>query len=138
VHIHLIMMRPEFIEAKDCFCLEARRKARAITRLYEEKLRPHGLRATQFSVLAVLKLKGPTSTTELADFLVLERTTMTRGAAVMAKHGWIEPSPTEDKRVKAWRLTPTGAQKLKEAFPAWQEVQHQLKKEMDTQHNDKE
>lgn len=129
------MMIPEFIEAKDCFCLEARRKARAITRLYEEKLRPHGLRATQFSVLATLKLKGPTSTTELADFLVLERTTMSRGATVMAKHGWIEPSPTEDKRVKAWQLTSSGADKLEEAFPAWQEVQHQLEKEMKSQDN---
>lgn len=119
----------EFIEAKDCFCLEARRQARAITRLYEEKLRPHGLKATQFSVLATLKLKGPTPVTELADFLVLERTTMTRGAAVMEKRGWIEAAEHEDARVRAWQLTSQGQKKLKEAFPAWKEVQTALANE---------
>lgn len=117
---------PEFYETKDCYCLEARRKARAITRLYEEKLRPHGLRATQFSVLATLKLKGPTPVTELAEFLVLERTTMTRGAAVMEKKGWITPATTEDARVRAWQLTKQGRQKLKEAYLAWKAVQTSL------------
>lgn len=119
---------PEFIETKDCHCLEARRKARAMTRLYEEKLRPFGLRATQFSVLATLKLKGPMPVTELAEFLVLERTTMTRGAAVMEKHGWIKPAPSEDARVRAWQLTEQGRQKLAQAFPAWKEVQQQIDK----------
>lgn len=117
---------PEFYETKDCYCLEARRKARAVTRMYEEKLRPHGLRATQFSVLATLKLKGPTPVTELAEFLVLERTTMTRGAAVMEKKGWITPAPTEDARVRAWQLTSQGRQKLAEAYPAWKSVQDAL------------
>lgn len=117
---------PEYYETKDCYCLEARRQARTITRLYEEKLRPHGLRATQFSVLATLKLKGPTPVTELADFLVLERTTMTRSAAVMAKKGWIEPATTDDARVRAWQLTSQGHQKLAEAFPAWKSVQDVL------------
>ena len=120
------MSQLEFIETRDCYCLEARRHARAITRLYEEKLRPHGLRATQFSVLATLKLKGPSPVTELADFLVVERTTMTRGAAVMAKRGWIEPAETDDARVRAWQLTQQGKLKLKEAFPAWKEVQDSL------------
>jgi len=120
------MSQSQFIETKDCFCLEARRRARAITRLYEEKLRPHGLKATQFSILASLKLKGPTPVTELADFLVVERTTMTRGAAVMEKHGWIEPALTNDARVRAWQLTEKGKLKLKEAFPAWKEVQDSL------------
>lgn len=118
---------PEFFETKDCYCLDARRRARAITRLYEEKLRPYGLRATQFSVLATLKLKGPTPVSELAEFLVLERTTMTRGAAVMEKRGWIEPAETDDARVRAWQLTESGRKKLKEAFPAWKEVQESLK-----------
>ena len=32
-----------------CYCLAARRVARALTRLYDARLRQHGLRATQFS-----------------------------------------------------------------------------------------
>src|SRR5438270_125986 len=39
-----------------CRCLAARRNARAITRHFEAELRPHGLRATQFSILPALAL----------------------------------------------------------------------------------
>lgn len=118
-------MRPpaHLLPAKDCFCLDARRRARAMTRVYEEKLRPHGLRATQFSVLAALALKGPTPIGTLADFLVLERTTLTRGAALMAKKGWLETAASGDARERLLRLAPAGRRKLEAAFPAWSEAQ---------------
>ncbi len=66
-----------------CHCLAARRRARAITRHYEAKLRRHGLRATQFSILAALALAGPMPTGRLAELLGLERTTLTRSAALL-------------------------------------------------------
>ena len=108
---------------RGCRCLAARREARAITRLFEAKLRPHGLRATQFSVLATLALKGPTPVRELADFLGLERTTLTRVGALLERNGWIDTAPSEDARERPFRLTGAGRRKLEEAFPAWQEAQ---------------
>lgn len=106
-----------------CHCLAARRYARAITRLYEEKLRPHGLRATQFSILAVLALKGPTRMGELARVLGLERTTLTRSAALLRRNGWIRDARSEDARERPLELTPSGRRKLEEAFPAWKAAQ---------------
>ncbi len=94
-----------------------------MTRLYEEKLRPHGLRATQFSILAALALKGPTPTGELADLLGLERTTLTRAAKLLARNGWIAAASSKDARAHPLKLTPAGRCKLKSAFPAWKEVQ---------------
>jgi len=46
--------KPELYETTQCLCLASRRAARAITRAFDKELRPHGLRATQFSLLAVL------------------------------------------------------------------------------------
>lgn len=109
-----------------CHCLAARRKARAITRLYEQNLRPHGLRATQFSILAALALKGPTPVTELARFLSLERTTLTRSAALLQRNGWVGAARPEDARERPMRLTPAGRRKLEAAFPAWKEAQDLL------------
>lgn len=106
-----------------CYCLAARRYARALTRLYEQKLRPHGLRATQFSILAALALKGPTPISQLASFLVLDRTTLSRSAALLQRRGWVEIAPTEDARERPLRLTPAGRRKLEEAFLAWKEAQ---------------
>lgn len=113
----------DFRSSKDCHCLAARRRARALTRLYEERLRPHGLRATQFSVLAALALKGPTRVGELAEFLVLERTTLTRGATLLEKKGWVDAAPSTDARERRLRLTAAGRRKLEAAFPSWQEAQ---------------
>lgn len=111
------------LATKDCRCLAARREARALTRLFEGRLRPYGLRATQFSVLSALALKGPTPVSELAEFLVLERTTLTRVAAVMTRNGWLTIAADPDARRRPLRITPAGRRKVEAAFPAWQEAQ---------------
>jgi hypothetical protein len=82
----------------DCHCLAARRTARAITRDFEAKLRPHGLRATQFSILAALALKDPIPVSELAWGLGLERTTLTRSAALLERNDWIGAAESTDAR----------------------------------------
>ena|SRR5437867_8856018 len=109
---------------RGCHCLAARRHARAVTRLFEEKLRPHGLRATQFSVLAALALMGPTPVKELAETLGLERTTLTRIGALLERNGWVSTARSEDARERPFRLTGAGRRKLERAFPAWKEAQH--------------
>ena len=108
---------------KECRCLAARRRAREITRLFEEKLRPHGLRATQFSILAALALKGPAPVGDLAEVLGLERTTLTRSAALLERNGWAGAGRSDDGREHPLRLTPAGRRKLEGAFPAWKEAQ---------------
>jgi DNA-binding MarR family transcriptional regulator len=106
-----------------CHCLAARKRARAITRLFDEKLRPHGLRATQYSVLVGLALGGPRPIGALAEALGLEHTTLTRGAALLERNGWVETDRSTDGRERPLRLTSAGRAKLEEAFPAWREAQ---------------
>lgn len=117
-------------ETRACHCLAARRRARELTRLYEEKLRPHGLRATQFSILAALAQKGPTPLGELAEILGLERTTLTRSADLLERHGWIDTAPSEDARERPLRLTAEGRHKVESAFPAWKEVQELIDRDI--------
>jgi|SRR5437868_8153511 len=122
--IYTYAMRPDpLLATRDCRCLAARREARVVTRIFELRLRPHQLKATQFSALAALALKGPTPISELADFLVLERTTLTRVAAVLARNGWIRDLPAEDARHRLLGITPAGRRKVDAALPAWREAQ---------------
>jgi DNA-binding MarR family transcriptional regulator len=109
--------------ATQCRCLEARREARAISRLYDEQMRPHGLRATQFSVLVALELGGGSPLGMLADTLGLDRTTFTRSAALMRRKGWIASAQSDDGREHRMTLTAAGRRKLHEAHPAWQRAQ---------------
>jgi DNA-binding MarR family transcriptional regulator len=119
--VYTLIMRVAACSA--CHCLAARRHARVVTRLFEAKLRPKGLRATQFSVLAALALKGPTPVKELAGTLGLERTTLTRIGAVLERHGWVAVAPSDDPRKRPLRLTGAGRRKLETAFPAWKAAQ---------------
>jgi DNA-binding MarR family transcriptional regulator len=113
----------ELQATRACHCLAARKRARAVTRLYDEKLRPHGLRATQYSILAALALKGTTPVGELADLLGLERTSLTRSAQVVERNGWITSAESDDARQRPLRITDGGLEKLLAAFPDWKEAQ---------------
>jgi DNA-binding MarR family transcriptional regulator len=122
--IYTYRMAPDpLLATRHCRCLAARREARALTRLFEANLRPFGLRATQFSVLAALALKGATPVSALADFLVLERTTLTRVAAVLERNGWVTVRPGADGRLRPLLITAKGRRKVEAAFPAWQAAQ---------------
>ncbi|HWQ29114.1 MAG TPA: MarR family transcriptional regulator [Dehalococcoidia bacterium] len=118
---------PDLSATRGCYCLAARRYARAITRFYESRLRPYGLRATQFSILAALTLKGPTRIGELADLLGVERTTLSRSVALLVRNGWITVARSRDARERLLRITDAGRARLEEAFPAWEEAQQQVK-----------
>jgi DNA-binding MarR family transcriptional regulator len=109
----------ELSATRACHCLAARKRARALTRHYDRYLRPHGLRSTQFSVLAVLSQKGPTRLGELADILGLERTSLTRSADVLLRQGWVREAPAEDARERWFALTAAGLARLEAAFPDW-------------------
>ena len=112
----------------DCHCLAARREARRITRLYDQYLRPHGLKGTQFSVLVGLALAGAAPIHRLAEALGLDRTTLTRSLALLEKQGWAAAETSEDAREHPIKLTTAGRKKLEAAFPAWQAAQKMAEK----------
>ena len=115
-------------ETQGCYCLAARKRARELTRRYEVALRPFGLRATQFSVLAALAQTGPIALSKLADLLGLERTTLTRIAGVLERDGRISVTQGDDERVRMLSITTPGKRVLASAFPAWKRVQDDITK----------
>jgi DNA-binding MarR family transcriptional regulator len=121
-----MQMRPELYETMQCLGFASRRAARAITRHFDRELRPHSLRATQFSILAMLSLRGPTPITELAKELGVERTTLSRNLDLIEAKGWIRIRPGEDARSRFVEVTPKGKSAALAALPAWRKVQSAL------------
>ena len=118
------MNAADLSECADCLCLASRRAARMLTRAYDRELRRYDIRATQFTVLVMLLLRGPTAIGELADALGMERTTLTRNLGVLEGRGWIELRPGEaDARVRIAKVTRSGSRRVEEAFPAWRTAQ---------------
>jgi DNA-binding MarR family transcriptional regulator len=110
-----------------CVCQASRQAARAITSAFDRRLRPHGLRATQFTILANLMLRGPTPLGELAQKLGLERTTLTRNLALLETRGWVTIRPGDtDSRARIISATETGRSLVHAVYPDWVKAQEQV------------
>jgi DNA-binding MarR family transcriptional regulator len=116
----------ELIETAKCLCLASRRAARAITRAFDKELRARGIRATQFSLLAILALKGPRSIGELATMLGADRTTLTRNLALVEHAALVRIRAGDDARARVVTITPKGRRTVYAALPGWRKVQSAL------------
>ncbi len=108
---------------RSCVCYNLRRAARATTRLYDDFLRPSGLRSTQYSMLMVARVLGPVTLTKLAEMTVTERTTLTRNLSILEKKGLIVIEPGKDRRERQVSITERGLKVLMEAIPLWEAAQ---------------
>ncbi|WP_299412030.1 MarR family transcriptional regulator [Acaryochloris sp. IP29b_bin.148] len=106
-----------------CLCNHLRKADRVIRLIYDEALRPHGLKATQFTLLNAIGLREPIKQTVLSEKMATDRTTLTRNLASLERQGLVQFQPGSDRRVKEISLTPQGHQRLAEAYPHWKEAQ---------------
>ena len=113
-----------------CMCASLRRASRALTQLYDEALRPLGLRATQFTILQALSLAGEVSQGELAQILAMDSTTLTRTLRIMSREGWIAERRGEDQRERLLRLAKAGRNQFNRALPSWEKAQAQLGRQL--------
>src|SRR5213594_3598297 len=126
------MARQDRGRLSPCVCNTLRMVTRAVTQLYDEVLRPSGLRVTQFSILATLARMGEANLKQLADALAIDQTTLTRSLNLLERDGVIERGPHPDGRIKAMRLTSKGRRALAVARPLWSQVQDKVLRELGT------
>ena len=110
----------------NCTCFNLRKAVRAVTQMYDEALKPSGLRTTQFSVLSVIGDKGPARMGELAQTLGMDRTTLPRNLKPLTDQGFVEVIDGSDRRQRPIALTPAGEDALAQALPLWRGVQSRM------------
>jgi hypothetical protein len=93
-------------EPANCTCLGLRKAARAVTQMYDQTLKPAGLRSTQFSLLVAAERAGPRGIGELAELLVMDRTTLTRNLKPLLVRGLLERAEGADRACSAISGTP--------------------------------
>ena len=109
---------PTLLEAAGCACFNLRKATRAVTQLYDDALRPSGLRCTQFSLLTLLKASGTVAMTKLAEDAVMDRTTLARNLEVLERGGLVRIRSGEDARVREIELTRGGSGQARRGVPA--------------------
>ena len=106
-----------------CVHANLRQATRVLSQLYDAALKPCGVKATQFTLLAVLANRGELPLTKLAEILVMDRTTLTRNLQPLVKKGWLVIEREEDERIRLISLTDAGRALVDEATPLWRDVQ---------------
>jgi len=112
-----------------CNCFAARQAARHITRLYEKHLAEANVTSAQFSIMVVLDERQYASMIDLADALVMERTTLLRGVKPLQRDGLVTTKRGDgegDPRQVTFSLTAAGRKRLKDATARWISAQQEF------------
>jgi DNA-binding MarR family transcriptional regulator len=104
--------------------------ARAVTRLYDDILRPVGLRATQLAVLVAVGDDDVVSITALAKFMGMDRSTLTRNLAPLEREDLIRVGIEGWKRSRTVEITEKGRSRLRDALPLWKKAQEALRRKL--------
>jgi len=110
----------------DCACFNIRKATRVITQNFDETMQPSGVRATQFTILVMVASIDAATMSELAEKLVMDRTTLTRNLKPLREQGLIKDIAGADRRTRSISLTAKGRKALLKALPLWKRAQARM------------
>ncbi len=118
--------QPDSGEVREsCIALRMRLANRVITKIYDDALRPFGVRIPQMALLALAEERGLLRQSEICSELKLDDSTLSRNLERMKSNGWLVEVAGEDAREHPYQLTVSGRNVLLQALPAWQAAQQQ-------------
>src|SRR5947209_10448058 len=94
--------------ARTCVAARLRLLNRVVTNLYDDALRPLGLKVSQLNILIVTAKLGLARPAQVCEILQLDTSTLSRNVERMRAHGWLEAVPDDDARTQPFRLTAEG------------------------------
>jgi len=106
-----------------CLATRVRQLSRIITRVYDDAMRPLGITASQYTLLAQLAARDSITAVEIGHELDIEKSTLSRNLKRLLALGHILMDPPAGRRGRGLHLTPKGQAILKDAFPIWQDAQ---------------
>ena len=124
MYMHHITRTPPSAGAA-CACTALRKASRAVTRMYDDALSDTGMSIVQFSMLRNLSRHGELPLMQLADLLIMERTTLYRALTPLERKGWVLIAKGKG-RAKTAVLTRQGRRALLAASGAWESAQRKI------------
>ena len=113
--------------ASQCLAARIRILNRAITALYDDALRPLGVKVSQMNILVATAKLGVAPPGRICDILHMDASTLSRNAERMMAQGWLEVVPDDDARMQPLRVTKEGMKLVRRAAPSWEKAQAQTR-----------
>ena len=125
--MHLEAPAPEVQMSPEDDCFAIRQAARYVTQLYDRHLARVGLKITQFSIMMRLHGRKWMTMKELADLMVMERTTLVRAIQPLQRDGIVfTEASRSNRRVLLVMLTTLGEERLTQAGEHWRAAQQEF------------
>jgi DNA-binding MarR family transcriptional regulator len=96
---------------------------RVVSAIYDEELRPVGLRASQLALLWAIRAMEPVEFGRLGTTTFTDQTTLSRTVALLKKSGLVSVRVGDDRRVRVISLTAKGLERFAVAMPLWERAQ---------------
>jgi DNA-binding MarR family transcriptional regulator len=109
--------------ASDCIAVRVRLINRVVSGIYDEALRPLGIRVSQMNILVIVARLGEARPVDVCRMLRLEKSTLSRDVEVMKARAWLESDPPAGGRNQVLRITAGGRDLITRAAPAWHSAQ---------------
>jgi len=122
------LSRKALLHVRDhCLCFRARRAARALARRFDQAFLPLELTNGQFSMMMALNQPEPPRIGRLAEFLAMDRTSLTAALKPLERRGLVDvvPDPS-DRRKRVMCITDAGRALLAEALPIWERTHEEV------------
>jgi DNA-binding MarR family transcriptional regulator len=114
------------IKPEECTNLKLRQLTRMVTRHYDRYVCETGLRNTQYALLSCVVRLGPVEPGELARWMQMDASTLTRNLQPLAVHGFLRVGAGKDARSRLVEATESGHAKQAEVQRAWKAAQAAL------------
>lgn len=121
-------MKYKVINKAKCYCMTINRAGNAIIDFYDEALSNAGITTKQYSLLLRLSRLEQANIVELAEYVNLERSTVTRNLKILISKGWICDIAEKNKRSHKYIVTEKGKEQIKKTEIYWEKCQKEIKK----------
>jgi DNA-binding MarR family transcriptional regulator len=109
----------------ECTAYRLRIINRAISKIYDDALRPFDLRVAQLNTLVVVMQARGITPNELSQKMHMDASTVSRNVERMCTSGWLRLADIDDARSHEIQITEKGMRLIADVAPAWEEAQRQ-------------
>ena len=114
-----------------CFGHRSRKAARAVTRAFNQRLKPFGLNISQYVLLGVIARGEHRSIAAMAEEVGVEPSALVRNLRLLEARGLVASEGGRGRSGRQLAVTPQGADLIEQTIPAWRRAQADLAARLD-------
>ena len=112
--------------SNECVANQVRQLNRSLSRIYDEQLRPHGMKISQFTILVAIANLGEVTPQTISSTLSLEKSTLSRSLEHLVQKGWLVANYSQKNRIQTITITEAGKKQIIKVNPSWSKAQKQV------------